>query len=172
MDAYNNILERKSVRKYTNEKISNDVIDKIMKAAMAGPSCLNLKDYAFIVVDDRKELKALANLIGRTCSMLNEASHAIVVLMDMTRAFSKAKDYSIIDASLACQNIMLSATALNVGSVMLGIYPQMDRVEKLKDYYKLKEGFVPHSIISLGYSNDERIKENHFEESRIHYNKW
>ncbi len=172
MDAYNNILDRKSVRKYQNKKIDNEAINKIMKAAMAGPSCLNLKDYAFIVVDDKNELKALASLIGRTCNMLNEASHAIVVLMDMTRAFPIAKDYSIIDASLACQNIMLASNALGVGSVMLGIYPQEDRVLKLKEYYKLPDGMVPHSIISLGYSDDPREKEDHFEESRLHYNKW
>lgn len=172
MDTIDNILNRKSTRKYKDKKIDKESIELIMKSAMAGPSCVNSKDYAFIIIDDKKILNEISTLIGRTASMLSSASIGIVVLMDKKRAFAPAKDYSIIDASIASQNIMLAANSIGIGSVMLGIYPQEDRVLKLREYFKTEDEIVPFAIISLGYSDDDRIKEDHFEEDRIHYNKW
>ena len=67
---------------------------------------------------------------------------------------------------------MLAANSIDIGSVMLGIYPQEDRVLKLREYFKTEDEIIPFAIISLGYSDDNRIKEDHFEEDRIHYNKW
>ncbi len=166
------ILTRESQREYENTKIKQEDINLLMQCAMSGPSCLNLRDYAFIIVDDKKKLNEISDLIGPSAKPLKNASLAIVVLMDESRAYEKAKDYRIIDSTIAAQNIMLAANALNIGSVMLGIYPQMDRVNKLNEYFNLPNYISTNSIISLGYKKNKTNGKNHYEEDRIHYNKW
>ena len=166
------IFNRESVRDYKAEKIKKEDLDLILKAAMSGPSCLNKRDYAFIVIDSKDELKELASIIGPSANPLNNASLAIAVLMDDSRAFELGKDYKVIDSTIAAQNIMLAANCLNIGSVMLGIYPLEDKIKKMSEYFNLPSYMKTNSIISLGYKKVETKGKNHFEEDRIHHNKW
>lgn len=50
----NNILNRKSVRKYTAQKVEQDKIDTIIKAGMSAPSAMNKQPWEFIVISDKK----------------------------------------------------------------------------------------------------------------------
>ena len=56
MDALDNIFSRVSVRAYTDKRISEDAIHTILQAAMSGPSCVNSRDWSFIVVQNRETL--------------------------------------------------------------------------------------------------------------------
>jgi nitroreductase len=91
----------------------------------------------------------------------------------LERAFKPAVDYWIIDASIAAENMILAAQDMGIGSVWLGTYPQMDRVEKQKKLFGLPDFVVPHSIIAFGYPL-EPVKEERdlFEADRVHYEKW
>ena len=169
MDAIKNILTRESVRTYSNKKIDKNDLDIIKKCATSGPSCLNKKDYKFIIIEDLNEIKKLKELVGPSARPLETATLAIVVCMDYSRAYEVAKDYSIIDATLASQNIMLAANALNIGTCMLGLYPQMDRVNNVSKHYNLNNDIVPLCIISLGYKMEETMGKDHYEEDRFVY---
>lgn len=57
MDALDNIFSRVSVRAYTDKRISEDAIHTILQAAMSGPSCVNSRDWSFIVVQNRETLQ-------------------------------------------------------------------------------------------------------------------
>ena len=48
----NNILSRKSVRSFTGDKLSEEQITTLLKAAMAAPSAINIQPWSFVVVDD------------------------------------------------------------------------------------------------------------------------
>jgi nitroreductase len=82
-------------------------------------------------------------------------------------------DYWIIDASIAAENMILAAQDMGIGSVWLGTYPQMDRVEKQKELFGLPDSVIPHSIIAFGYPIETVEEErNLFEADRVHYEKW
>ena len=68
----------------------------------------------------------------------------------------------------------LCADALGLGSVWLGTWPQMDRVEKQAALFNLPETIVPHSILALGYPAEENKepRESRYEENRVHFEKW
>ena len=93
---------------------------------------------------------------------------------DLERAFPPAKDYWVIDGAIAAQNMTLCADALGLGSVWLGTWPQMDRVEKQAALFNLPETIVPHSILALGYPAEENKepRESRYEENRVHFEKW
>ena len=162
MDALDTIFTRKSVRRYLDKPIPKEAMDTILKAGASGPSCVNAKDWAFLVVEDREMLLKMAEGNGRAADPLKGAAAGILILGDLSRAFPPAKDYWVIDGAIAGQNMVLAAQALGIGSVWLGTWPQMERVENQKKLFNLPEHLVPHSILALGYEDDspEHVPEN------------
>ena len=67
MNTLETIFTRKSVRQFKNQKVDEKDIKTILKAGMSGPTCVNSKDWSFIVIDDQEVLKQMyeANEIGR-----------------------------------------------------------------------------------------------------------
>jgi nitroreductase len=195
MDALENIMTRRSVRNFTDEPISDEVLKTILRAGMAGPSCTNARDWSFVVTREPEVLSKMADANGRPADPLRRAKLGVLVLGDLERAFQPAPDYWIIDGSIAAQNMILAAHALGVGSVWLGTYPQMERVEAQKKLFDLPDTVIPHSVIAFGYPDVEKeatppkppklgknipempqrppmMKKGAFEPERIHIDQW
>lgn len=174
MDTLKSIFTRRSTRKFSDQPIEEEKLRQLLKAAMSGPCCVNARDWAFILVTDKEKLNQMADANGRPAQMLREAAAAILVCGDLDRAFPPAKDYWIIDGAIAAQNISLCAHALGLGSVWLGTWPQMDRVEGQRAIFNLPETIIPHSVIALGYPTGDitAVRESRYEEDRVHINQW
>ena len=173
MDAIQNIMSRISVRQYSDREISEEALRTILEAGMAGPSCVNARDWSFIVVRDREMLNKMADANGRPAEPLRTAKVGILVCGDLERAFPRDPDYWVVDGSIAAQNMILAANAMGIGSVWLGTWPQMNRVKAQAELFALPETQVPHSIIAFGYPEEESTKEKLiWEENRVHYEKW
>ena len=180
MDAIENILTRRSVRSYTDKPVSDEVLEIILRAGMAGPSCTNARDWSFISTRDPEIMAKMADANGYPAEPLRRAALGILVLGDLERAFRPAPDYWIIDGSIAAQNMILAAHALGVGSVWLGTYPQMERVEAQRKLFDLPDTVVPHSVIAFGYPDETEksgfqtpgMEKGMFEPDRVHVDKW
>ena len=174
MDALQNLFNRRSVRDFTAQPIEEEKLHRILEAGMSGPCCVNARDWSFIVVTDREKLLEMAEANGRPARPLKKAAAAILICGDLERAFPPAKDYWVIDGAIAAQNMTLCADALGLGSVWLGTWPQMDRVEKQAALFNLPETIVPHSVLALGYpaKENKEPRESRYEENRVHFEKW
>ena len=173
METLKAIATRKSVRKFKDQKLSKEEIHEILKAGMSGPTCVNARQWSFIVVDDREMLNKMADANGRPATPLRNAALGILVCGDLERSFKPAPEYWVIDGSIAIQNMILAAHDMGIGSVWLGTWPQMDRVEAQKKLFNLPETQIPHSLIAFGYPEDETEQERDlYEEDRVHYNQW
>lgn len=174
MDTIQNILTRKSIRSYEKRSISKDDMHIILEAAMSGPTCANTRAWQFLVVEDKETLNKMADANGIYAAPLKEAAAGILICGDLEKAFAPAREYWVIDGAIAGQNISLAARALGIGSVWLGTWPQMDRVEKQAELFDLPEHIVPHSVIALGYSEgtgNVGEKEN-YNADCVHFEKW
>lgn len=174
MDTMEAILTRRSCRKFTEQPIETEKLHQLLEAAMSGPSCVNARDWSFVVVTDPEMLQKMADANGRPAEPLRKAAAGILVCGDLERAFSGAKDYWVIDGAIAAQNICLAAQELGLGAVWLGTWPQMDRVEAQRKLFALPEQIVPHSIIALGYPETDITapRKSRYEEDRVHFNRW
>lgn len=173
MNTLDAIFSRRSVRKFKDEKLSEEAIHTILKAGMSGPTCVNARDWSFIVVDDLTLLKQMADANGKPAKLLEKAPLAILICGDTSKALKMAKDYWIIDGAIAGQNMILAAQDLGIGSVWLGTYPQMERVQAQKELFNLPEDQVPHSIIAFGYPQEEKNENRDlYDQTVVHYNKW
>lgn len=173
MDTIQNIINRISVRQYSEREISEEALHLILEAGMAGPSCVNARDWSFIVVRDKEMLNKMADANGRPAEPLRNAKLGILVCGDLERAFKGAPDYWVVDGSIAAQNMILAANAMGIGSVWLGTWPQMNRVKAQAELFGLPGTQIPHSIIAFGYPKEESNKEKLiWEEDRVHYEMW
>lgn len=173
MDTIQAIKERISVRQYSDRDISESELQTILEAGMSGPTAVNARPWSFIVVRDPEMLNKMADHNGRAAEPLRKAKLGILICGDLDRAFSRAPDYWIIDASIAAQNMILAAQAMGIGSVWLGTWPQEEKVKGQSELFHLPESIVPHSIVAFGYPAEPSTKEKLiFEADRVHYEKW
>jgi nitroreductase len=163
------IFNRRSIRKYTEQEVSEEQIEKILRAGMAAPSAGNAQPWQFVIIDDMSVLKDITEFHPYS-KMLLQVKHAIVICGDLSR--EKFEGYWVQDCSAATQNMLLMAEELGLGSVWLGVYPMEDRVTALKKLLNIPERVIPLAIIPIGYPAEVKEPNNRFDETRIHRNRW
>ena len=170
------IMDRRSVRFFTDQPVLEEDLHTILKAGMSGPTAVNARDWAFIVVRDPVQLNKMADANGRPAEPLRRAKVGVLICGDLNRAFSGAKDYWVVDCAIAGQNMLLAAASLGIGGVWLGTWPQIERVQAQSALFGLPDHIRPHSILAFGYPT-EKEKLPHpnkpeWEADRVHYEQW
>ena len=163
------IVNRRSIRSYRSDAVTEEQIEQILRAAMAAPSAGNQQPWEFIVVSDRALLTTITEVHPHS-KMLLEAPVAIVVCGNMSR--EKHAGFWIQDCSAAIENLLLEAAHQGLGSVWLGVHPRQDRVEGLKKLFKLPEPIIPFAVIALGYAKEQPSPVDRFNPEYIHRNGW
>ncbi len=79
------IMTRTSIREYTDQTVSADTVETLLRAGMAAPSAVNKQPWHFIVVNKKEKLMELAST-NPYAKMLEKAPLAIVVCGDMSKA--------------------------------------------------------------------------------------
>lgn len=170
METMNVLLNRRSIRSYTDKDIPNDIIMDILKGGMYAPSGGNEQPWDFIVIKDKSMLEKITEIHPYAKALL-QCNAAILVCGNLEK--ERFPGLWIQDCSACTQNMLLAATAHGLGSLWLGIYPEEDRVEGLREMFSLPSHIVPFSIVSLGYAAEEKaVPQDRFKEENIHIEKW
>lgn len=167
-----NILNRKSVRKYTNEDVKKEQLEMLVRAGMAAPSARNSQPWLFFVIDDRTILDNLAKQLPNA-KMLLSAKAAIVVCGNLQKALDgEGREFWVQDCSAATQNILLAAESMGLGAVWTGAYPRKETVNIIKVELGLPEHIVPLNVIPIGWQTGEEKPKQKYTEENIRWNKW
>ncbi|MFP4497391.1 MAG: nitroreductase family protein [Vulcanimicrobiota bacterium] len=166
------IMDRTSIRSYTDEPVSEEHIDKILKAGMAAPTAANKQPWAFIVVTDREKLDALAGQLPYA-KMLSQAPAAIVVCGVPELGLEGIENqYWVQDCSAASQNILLAIHDLGLGGVWTGAYPMKEREKAVREILEIPKNIIPLNVIAFGHPDKDYKPRDKYRPERIHYNKW
>lgn len=166
-----NIHNRKSVRQYTDEPVSEEHIEILLKAAMAAPSAVNFQPWRFVVVTERAELDAMAEVLP-FARMLKQAPLAIVVCGETLWFEGRENIFWQQDCSAATQNLLLAAEALGLGAVWTGVYPDPQRSAQLSEYLNLPPTVQPLCAIPIGHPAGDDKPKDKWKPENIHYGKW
>lgn len=167
-----NILNRKSVRKYTKEEVKKEKLEMLVRAGMAAPSARNSQPWLFFVIDDRTILDNLAKQLPNA-KMLLSAKAAIVVCGNLQKALEgEGREFWVQDCSAATQNILLAAESMGLGAVWTGAYPRKETVNIIKVELGLPEHIVPLNVIPIGWQTGEEKPKQKYTEENIRWNKW
>ena len=166
-----NIHARKSVRQFTDEPVSQEHIETMLKAAMAAPTAVNYQPWRFVVITERARLDAMAEVLPYA-KMLKQAPLAIVVCGETTWFEGRENTYWQQDCSAATQNILLAAEALGLGAVWTGVYPNMDLARPLAEFLGLPGTVQPLCCIPIGHHDGTTQPKDKWKPENIHYEKW
>jgi len=170
-ETLNTIYSRRSVRSFTGDAVSPESLTKILRAAMAAPSAVNLQPWSFVVVTKRDTLDELCDKLPYA-KMLDKAGAAIVVcgIPDKDEVFSK--DYWVMDCSAASENILLACHALGFGGVWTAVYVDNERIANVRKILQIPENIIPLNVIPIGVPKEKGKALDKFKEGNIHWEGW
>ena len=169
MEALDVLKTRRSIRKYTDEKISEDKIKELLNCSMFAPSAFDTQPWQFIVID-KKEMFGDILKVATHAEMIKGASHAIIICGD--NKLQETRDLLIQDISAATQNLLLAAHSLGLGAVWTGIYPFEEIVTGIRKLFNLPENILPVAMVVLGYPAEKPEQPVRYKEEKVHFNKW
>lgn len=175
MENFSELIKyRRSMRKFTEEELSQDEVVTLMKAALMAPTSKRSNCWQFVVVDDKEILKELSHCKEQASSFIADAALAIVVTADPL-----ASDVWIEDASIASIMIQLQAEDLGLGSCWVQIRERymatgMPSDEFVRGVLDLPLQLQVLSIIAIGHKGMERkpFNEDYLQWEKIHINKF
>ncbi|MBR3367200.1 MAG: nitroreductase family protein [Lachnospiraceae bacterium] len=163
-----NIYHRTSVRKYTEDRVERSKIMQILRAAMAAPSAGNQQPWEFYVTRDPEKRQALAD----SSPYSKPAGRCDVCILVCKKADAlKHPGMSDQDLGACCENILLEAEHLGLGTVWLGTKPEQSRMDACARIFSCAPEHEPYALICVGYSADPReaTAAKRYEESRVHW---
>jgi nitroreductase len=169
VDTLEAIRTRRSVRKYEDRPVPEELVRKLLAAAMSAPSARNQQPWQFVVIDDRRMLADVAE-INPNAQMARHAPLGIMVCGDLS--LEKSPGYWVVDCAAAVENLLLAAHALGLGAVWTGVFPREERMEGLRRLVKLPQNVIAHSFVVVGYPAEQPPPQDHFRQDRVHRNGW
>ncbi|MGO9614720.1 MAG: nitroreductase family protein [Dissulfurispiraceae bacterium] len=164
------IKERRSVRSYEPKNIPMDIINTIIEAGNQAPSAMNSQPWRFVVVEDpilkKKLLRAATPNAKKIFEFVKESDPARYE--QIRKRFEELEDpiyysapvilfvigsgrYADHSCPLACQNIMLAAFSLGLGSCWIGLGSMVTEDGEVVEALELKEDERIFGPIILGY---------------------
>ena len=144
------MCSRRSVRQYTDEKISDEQIKKIVSAALLAPSGHSKYPCEFIIVKNSETLEKMSHCRVGVAKMLAGAAAAIVVIADKEKS-----DTVVEDSAVAMMNMELMAASLGIGNCWIQVRARdaennSPSEDFLREILKFPENFMCQAILSLG----------------------
>jgi nitroreductase len=162
------LRNRRSIRKFTPEKIDAARIDILSEAALRAPSSRGINPWEFILVDDPKTILSLSKAKQHGSEFLKNAPLAIVICADSVKS-----DVWIEDCTIAAIIIQLTAQSLGLGSCWAQIRNRSHDIEKsaevfVQELLGLPEHVKIESILGIGHPGE---KKNPLSTDKLHYEK-
>ena len=141
------ILNRRSIRKYEDKDIPEEVLQQILETGRQAPSAVNRQPIHFVIVNDRDVLKNLCdNLITR---FVKRAPLAIVGCAN-TKSLLTGK-WAVVDATIAMQNMVIAALTFGIGSCWIGACNE----KKVKELLKIPDNWKVVALLTFGYPAEQ-----------------
>lgn len=158
-EVIENIMSRRSIRKYTAEQVSRETLMKIMECGVNAPNGQNKQSWEVRIVDNPELLAEMSEAMGAAHGGNEFAKgcfRGAPVMVFIARDLSY--DFSPYDCGLLAENIMLSAWSLGVGSICLGSPVRMltdnDLCKPYVDRLGFSEGYELCLCVGLGYPDE------------------
>ncbi len=173
MDNFGELIRnRRSMRKFTSEELTQEEVVALLKAALISPSSKRHNPWQFIVVDDKEKLQLLSQCKEHGAAFVKDAALAVVVTADPL-----ASDVWIEDAAVASLMIQLQAEDLGLGSCWVQVRERFAAENVPADQVVREVLDIPLqlqvlSIIAVGHKGMERkpFDEEHLQWEKIHIN--
>ena len=165
MNTFENIMTRRSTRKYLDKKVSQELLDKIIETGRYAPSGGNSQSNHFLVIQNKQIIARLVKMVEKAFSKMEITENMYRSLQNSINLSKKGgyvfcynapvliivankKDYgnNQADCALALENMMLEANELDLGSCYINQLKWLNEDQEILSYLQ-----------SLGMKEDERV---------------
>ncbi|MCI1666335.1 MAG: nitroreductase family protein [Atopobiaceae bacterium] len=159
------IFERVSIRRYTDEPVTDEQVERLLRAAMAAPTAKDQRPWEFYVVTDETTRSALA----KATPWSTPAGRAPLVIVPCARTRETAcPDLVQTDLAICAESVMLEATQLGLGSVIMAVSPDPERMANVTAALGLPGGLEPFCLLAIGNPAESRAQQDRYDETRVH----
>ncbi len=163
MNVIEAIKERRSVRKYKNEKVDRKLMEEIIAVSAWAPSWANLQVARYTLVDDKEIIAKFADSamdgFAYNINTLRNANGVAVLSfvqgksgkIDEKYISKKQNIWEMFDAGIACQTFCLAAHDKGVGTCIFGVFNE----DSVAEIINLPEGETVAALIVYGYADGE-----------------
>lgn len=128
------IFNRRSIRKYKDQVVEPEKIDRLLRVAMQAPSAANQQPWEFIVIQDKEVLEKLSNTSPYTKPIAGSAVTFVLLANGNELKVPTAWEQ---DMSAAAQNLLLEAVYLGLGGVWFGVQTSDVIIENVRNFFNL-----------------------------------
>ena len=173
-ETLKNIAERNSCRDFCDTPLTDNQIEALVSAALSAPSAINLQPWHVIVVQDKalieelddegmrilseaEDKTAYERMMSRGGKMLYNAPCLVVVLSDGSK-------WGTLDCGILCQNVVLAAQSLGLGSCivgMVGVPLDGPKGDEYKKRLKFPQGYTFAIGVLVGTINSGKEPHEH-----------
>ncbi len=165
MDLMQAILDRRSIRKFKPDPVSDEDLSKVLEAARWAPSWANTQVWCFVIVHDYDTRDRLAKATiskapgkeNGAAPALRQAPIVVVACAELGRSgcfdgvpYTDKNEWFMFDVALALNNLTLMAHALGLGTVHIGLFDAV----KAADIVGVPEGYAVVEILPLGHPDE------------------
>lgn len=168
------LRKRRSIRKFTAERLAPETIEILIEAALRAPSSRGINPWEFVLVDDPELLLRLSKAKQHGSEFLKGAPLAIVVCADSSKS-----DVWIEDCSIAAIIIQLTAVSLGLGSCWAQIRNRRHDAERsaesyVRDLLGLPEQITVETVLGIGHPAEKKhpVPAVKLQHGKIRYNRW
>lgn len=160
MNIYQAILSRRTIRKFKQDKINRDILEKLINAARFAPSAANLQPLKYMIVDENEKVAQVFENVrwaGYIAPKGNPDVHerpvAFIVILVDTEIKKNGYEH---DVGAAAQSIFLAAHEEGIGTCWMGA---IDR-DNIRKILSIPEKYIIDTVIALGYSAEQPVAED------------
>ena len=177
-----NILARKSVRSYNGDSIPADVMENLLRAAMAAPSGRDLRPWQIVVMTDKSQYETVFE--GNFNMQKFMESGAVIILCADTvftaptredpdgPAVTQVNHLWRDDMGAVTENLLLAVEAYGLGACWTACYPYDDRMNPAIEALGLPDNVKPYCIVPVGHPAGNDRPKDKWNPENIHYEKW
>ncbi len=167
------IKSRRTIKNFLPKYVSWEDVTKVIDAGRHAPSCGNLQNWKFIVVDDGEKKQ----IIARACYDQLEiiSAHALIVVcaepekVERYYGLRGERLYTVQNCAAAVQNMLLEAHSLGLGGAWIGAFDE----EIVKGTLGIPEDARPQAIVAIGYPREIPPKPPKYPmETVVYINRW
>jgi nitroreductase len=151
MNTIEVLKTRRSIRRYINKPIPDEIIKDIIDCARLAPTANNKQPWLFVVIKDKKLKEKIAELTDYG-KFMKQADCCIAVFCEDTK-------YYLEDSSAATENILLSAWHYGIGSCWIA-GDKKSYAEEVRKILEIPQKYKLVSLVSLGYPEKEELKKS------------
>ena len=164
MDTVTCIKTRRSIRQFTNQAVSKEILEELVETASFAPSWKNTQTTRYIAITDQTIKSRIAE---QCCSEHNQGiinSAPVLVataIVDKRSGFERDGSYSTsrkdnwqaFDNGIATQTFCLAANDKGLGTVIMGLYD----INKAEEILEIPQGQILMALIAVGYPDQDPV---------------